>query len=150
MERVMNTLLFTFIVWLFGIAGGLLGSLTGLGGGVGIIPLLTIFFGGYIRYAMCASLISVIATSSGSASVYVKEGYSNIRAAMFLEIATVTGAILGALLTAVLAPSFIAVIFGIVLIFSSLISARPAPEIKSTAPDKLTLWLAMDSSYPSG
>lgn len=149
MVNRMNALLFTFIVWLFGVAGGLLGSMTGLGGGVVIIPVLTMFFGVDIRYAMGASLISVIATSSGSASVYVKEGYSNIRAAMFLEIATVTGAIIGAFLTAVLAPSFIAVIFGLVLIFSALTSGRSADEKDARKPDRLTSWLRMDGSYPS-
>jgi uncharacterized membrane protein YfcA len=66
---------------------GFLGSLTGLGGGIVIVPLLTLVFGVDIRYAIGASLVSVIATSSGAAAAYVREGYSNIRIGMFLEIA---------------------------------------------------------------
>src|SRR5512136_1078841 len=98
----MNTLLFTILVWGGGLAAGLLGSLTGLGGGVVIIPLLTLVFGVDIHYALGASLVSVIATSSGAASAYVREGYSNIRVGMFLEIATTLGALAGATLTAIL------------------------------------------------
>jgi len=98
---------------------GLLGSLTGLGGGVIIIPLLTLGFGVDIRYAIGTSLISVIATSSGAASSYVKEGLLNIRIGMFLEIATTLGAIAGAAI-AVFAPTHaIAVIFGLVLLYSA-------------------------------
>ena len=88
----------TFIAILFAGAlfAGLIGSLTGLGGGVIIIPLLTIGFGVDIHYAIGTSLVAVIATSSGSASSYVKEGILNIRIGMFLEIATTLGAIAGA------------------------------------------------------
>lgn len=86
-DNSMSVLSFTVLVWLGGLAAGLLGSLTGLGGGVVIVPLLTLAFGIDIRYALGASLISVIATSSGAASAYVREGYSNIRIGMFLEIA---------------------------------------------------------------
>ena len=92
----MTVVSFTILVWLGGLAAGLLGALTGLGGGVVIIPLLTLVFGVDIHYALGASLISVIATSSGAASAYVREGYSNIRIAMFLEVATTLGAIVGA------------------------------------------------------
>ena len=107
----------TFIVILFlgALIAGFLGSLTGLGGGVVIVPLLTIGFGVDIRYAIGTSLISVIATSSGAASAYVKEGILNIRIGMFLEIATTLGAIVGAAI-AIFAPTHaIAVIFGFVL-----------------------------------
>ena len=80
----MNILEFTFLVWIGSVIAGLLGSLTGLGGGVVLVPLLTIFFKVDIRYAIGASLVSVIATSSGAAAAYVKEGFSNIRIGMFL------------------------------------------------------------------
>ena len=86
----------------------MLGSLTGLGGGVVLVPLLTIFFKVDLRYAIGASLVSVIATSSGAAAAYVKEGFSNIRIGMFLEIATTLGALLGAFLTAKVPTSAIA------------------------------------------
>src|SRR5271169_6284910 len=91
----MNILEFTGAVAIVSFAAGLVGALTGLGGGVVLVPLLTIAFGVDIRYAIGASLISVIATSSGAASAYVREGYSNVRIGMFLEIATTIGAIVG-------------------------------------------------------
>jgi len=91
----MSVLLFTVLIWLGSIIAGFLGSLTGLGGGIVIIPLLTLVFGVDIRYAIGASLVSVIATSSGAAAAYVKEGFSNMRIGMFLEIATTIGALVG-------------------------------------------------------
>src|SRR5260221_14773747 len=96
----MNILILTLLIWLGSALAGFLGALTGLGGGVVLVPLLTLAFGIDIHYAMGASLISVIATSSGAAAAYVREGYSNIRIGMFLEIATTLGAVLGAYLTA--------------------------------------------------
>src|SRR6202011_2464541 len=94
----MNILEFTALVFAGSLIAGLLGSLTGLGGGVVLVPLLTLFFKVDIRYAIGASLVSVIATSSGAAAAYVKEGFSNIRIGMFLEIATTLGTISGAYL----------------------------------------------------
>jgi uncharacterized membrane protein YfcA len=130
-------------------AAGLLGSLTGLGGGVVIVPLLTLVFGVDIRYALGASLISVIATSSGAASAYVKEGYSNIRIGMFLEIATTIGAIVGASLTTAISPGTIAVIFGGVLILSSWLSSRRPRDNADCVPDRLTARLRMEGTYPT-
>src|SRR5260370_17345472 len=89
---------FSLYVWLGSIAAGLLGALTGLGGGVVVVPMLTLLFGVDIRYAIGASLVSVIATSSGAAAAYVREGYSNIRIGMFLEFATTFGAIVAPIL----------------------------------------------------
>src|SRR5690349_3937525 len=107
----MNTFEFTVLVWVGSLAAGLLGSLTGLGGGVVLVPLLTLIFKVDIRYAIGASLVSIIATSSGAAAAYVKEGFSNIRIGMFLEIATTLGALVGAFLTAKVPTSTIAIIF---------------------------------------
>src|SRR6202041_3774689 len=90
--------IFTLLVAAGSFAAGLLGSLTGLGGGVVLVPLLTLFFKVDIRYAIGASLVSVIATSSGAAAAYVREGFSTIRIGMFLEIATTIGAVFGAFL----------------------------------------------------
>jgi uncharacterized membrane protein YfcA len=118
----MNIIEFTILIWLGSLVPGFLGSLTGLGGGVVIIPLLSLAFGVDIRYAIGASLVSVIATSSGAAAAYVKEGFSNIRIGMFLEIATTLGALVGAALTAKISASVIAVIFGLVLIYLKIIS----------------------------
>ena len=130
----------TFIAILFAGAlfAGFIGSLTGLGGGVIIIPLLTLGFGVDIRYAIGTSLISVIATSSGAASAYVKEGITNIRIGMFLEIATTLGAVAGAAI-ALFAPTHaIAVIFGMVLLYSALVSFKKSQEnIKPKAQTKI-------------
>ncbi|HEY9798951.1 MAG TPA: TSUP family transporter [Leptolyngbyaceae cyanobacterium] len=96
----MNILEFTLLVGLGSATAGFLGALTGLGGGVVLVPLLTLVFHVDIRYAIGASLVSVIATSSGAASAYVKEGYTNLRLGMFLEVATTFGAIAGAIIAA--------------------------------------------------
>ncbi len=145
----MDTLSFTILIWLGGIAAGLLGALTGLGGGVVIIPLLTLVFGVDIHYALGASLISVIATSSGAASAYVREGYSNIRIAMFLEVATTLGALVGASLTTRLPPAIIAVVFGGVLILSSYLASHRREDGTDCVPDRLTAKLRMNGTYPT-
>ena len=85
-----------FLLVTLGVLAGFLGSLTGLGGGVVITPALTLFLGVDLRYAIGASLVSAIATSSGAASAYVREGYSNVRIGLFLEVATTFGALFGA------------------------------------------------------
>jgi uncharacterized protein len=128
---------------------GLLGSLTGLGGGVVIVPLLTLGFGIDFRYAVGASLVSVIATSSGAAVAYVREGYTNIRVGMLLEVATTVGALFGAGLAAWIAPSALAVVFGLVLLVSAWFSARPRPEHVVETPDALATRLRLDGTYPS-
>src|SRR6266699_4455780 len=130
----MNVLDFTAVVAIVSFVAGLLGSLTGLGGGVVLVPLLTIFFHVDVRYAIGASLVSVIATSSGSAAAYVKEGFSNIRIGMFLEIATTLGALLGAYLTAKVPASAIAIIFGVMLVYSAYVSRRTRPRTEVEAP----------------
>ena len=146
----MNTLEFTAVVWVGSLLAGFLGALTGLGGGVVIVPLLTLVFHVDLKYAIGAALVSVIATSSGAAAAYVKEGYSNVRVGMFLEIATTIGAISGAGLALYLKANVIAIIFGVVLIYSAYTSIRPQPHdsIKQQ-PDRLATWLQMDSTYPT-
>ncbi len=146
----MNTLEFSILVGLASLAAGFLGSLTGLGGGVVITPLLVLVFGVDIRYAIGATLISVIATSSGAAAAYVKEGFSNIRVGMFLEIATTLGALLGALLVARISTEAIAIVFGVVLLVSAYLANRPRPERNPEGPpDRLATYLRMDGSYPT-
>src|ERR1700757_1768100 len=115
----MNVLEFTALVALGGMCAGFLGALTGLGGGVVIVPLLTIAFKVDIHYAIGAALVSVIATSSGAAAAYVREGFSNVRAGMFLEISPTVGALVGAALVLYLRVSVISTIFGIVLLYSA-------------------------------
>src|SRR5580765_6712763 len=121
----MNILEFTALVFIGSLVAGLLGALTGLGGGVVLVPLLTLFFKVDIRYAIGASLVSVIATSSGAAAAYVKEGFSNIRIGMFLEIATTLGALLGAFLAVWVSTKGIAIIFGVVLLYSAFLARKP-------------------------
>jgi uncharacterized membrane protein YfcA len=124
--------------------------LTGLGGGMVIVPLLTLALGVDLRYAIGASLVSVIATSSGAAAAYVKEGFSNIRVGMFLEIATTVGALAGAFLAAQMSAAAIAIIFGLVLLVSGYLASRPRPERSgSDRPDPLAQRLRMDSTYPT-
>lgn len=114
----MTILTFTLIMLLAAYAAGLLGSLTGLGGGVVVIPVLTLCFGVDFHYAVGAALVASIATSSGSGSAYVKEGITNVRLGMFLEIATTLGAVAGAAVAIYLNNSVIAVIYGLVLILT--------------------------------
>jgi len=130
-------------------AAGLLGSLTGLGGGVVLVPLLSIFFHVDIRYAIGASLVSVIATSSGAAAAYVKEGISNIRVGMFLEIATTVGALLGAYLAAWMPAPVIATVFGAMLLYSAYVARRPRSlELRNLPPDPLATRLRLNGSFP--
>ena len=145
----MNILELTLLVWSASLGAGLLGALTGLGGGVVIVPLLSLAFGVDIRYAIGASLVSVIATSSGAAAAYIREGFTNLRIGMFLEIATTLGALAGAFLATRLSPDTVAVVFGVVLVASAYQSSRPRrPDQRPAEPDPLATRLGMDGSYP--
>ncbi len=146
----MNIYEFTALVWISSSIAGFLGALTGLGGGVVLVPLLSLAFGVDLRYAIGASLVSVIATSSGAAAAYVKEGFSNIRIGMFLEIATTLGALLGAYLAVIVSTHSISIVFGLVLLYSAVLSVKPQQAVAADErPDKLSSWLRMDGSYPS-
>ena len=145
----MNTLESTLLIGLGSILAGFIGALTGLGGGVVIVPLLTLAFGMDIRYAIGASLISIIATSSAAAATYIKEGYSNLRVGMFLEIATTIGALSGAFLALILSPRTIAIIFGFVLLQSAYSSWKNPKEVIASKTDRLAHILNMDSTYPT-
>ncbi len=146
----MDVLEFTILVWVGSLFAGFLGALTGLGGGVVIVPLLALAFGVDIRYAIGASLVSVIATSSAAAAAYVKEGFSNIRIGMFLEIATTIGAVSGAYLASKIHTGTIAIIFGAVLLVSTYLSIVPRREgSRQNEPDPLASRLRMDSDYPT-
>jgi uncharacterized protein len=146
----LNTFEFTLIVAAGAFVAGLLGSLTGLGGGVVIVPLLTLVFGVNIRYAIGASLVSVIATSSGAAAAYLREGYSNMRVGMFLEVATTIGALSGAFIAGYVSTSAIAVIFGVVLIYSAYSSLREHKDAEKGLPaDRLAVKLKLDGTYPA-
>ena len=143
---------FTVVLLIFvgSIAAGLLGSLVGLGGGVLIVPILTLAFGLPIYFAIGASIISVIATSSGAAAAYVRDHLTNLRVGMFLEIATTTGAICGAFLAGFLAPGLLAVIFGVILLISVIpILFKIGEELPlGVKNDRLANWLHLSGSYP--
>jgi uncharacterized protein len=146
----MTIFTFTLLVFAGAIGAGLLGSLTGLGGGVVLVPLLALLFKVDIRYAVGASLVSVIATSSGAAAAYVKEGFSNIRVGVFLEIATTVGALFGAFLATRISTQAIAIVFGVVLLFSAYLASRPRVQRPSDQlPDHLATQLRMNGSFPT-
>ncbi|HVP54953.1 MAG TPA: sulfite exporter TauE/SafE family protein [Candidatus Eisenbacteria bacterium] len=147
----MTILSFTILIGLGSFVAGFLGALTGLGGGVVIVPLLALVFHVDIRYAIGASLISVIATSSGAAAAFVREGYSNIRVGMFLEIATTIGAIVGAMIATYVTTSTIGIVFGLVLLYSAFLSSRPQPNVPVDAsPDRFATALKLNGTYPVG
>lgn len=108
-----------FGIFAVSLLAGVIGALAGVGGGILVIPALTILFGVDIRLAIGASIVSVIATSSGAAAAYVKDRITDMRVGMFLELATTTGAVAGALLAAVVAPGLLYVLLGLVLLFSA-------------------------------
>jgi len=146
----MNTFELTLLVWLGALLAGFLGAMTGLGGGIVITPLLSLLFGVDIRYAIGATLVSVIATSSGAAAAFVKEGFTNIRIGMFLEIATTVGAVVGASIATRMPTAALAIIFGIVLLYSAYASSRPeTPDAAGDSPDRLASFLRFDSTFPT-
>jgi uncharacterized membrane protein YfcA len=127
-----------------------LGALTGLGGGIVVVPMLTLLFHVDLRYAIGASLVSVIATSSGAAAAYVREGYTNVRVGVLLEVATTIGALIGAALAGVIPTSALAVLFGLVLLFTAYRSLRRGAEhAPVTVPDRRSTMLRLDSTYPT-
>jgi len=145
----MTVLEFTAVVWAVSALAGFLGALTGLGGGVVVVPALTLALGVDIKYAIGASLVSVIATSSGAAAAYVREGFSNIRIGMFLEIATTVGAVVGAYLAGLVSTHALAIVFGLVLIHAAYTSLfRHADADDRVASDTLGRLLRLDGSYP--
>jgi uncharacterized membrane protein YfcA len=144
----MSVLVLTLLVFAGSAIAGLLGALTGLGGGVVLVPLLTLVFHVDLRYAIGASLISVIATSSGAAAAYVREGYSNVRIGMFLEVATTLGALVGAFLAARVPTRGLAVIFGAVLIYSAWLSWHGDPEDVEMKANPWSEKLGLSGNYP--
>lgn len=144
----MSILVFTIVLLLGAYAAGLLGSLTGLGGGVVVIPLLTLVFHIDFHYAIGAALVASIATSSGSASAYVKEGMTNIRLGMFLEIATSIGAVAGAFIALWMPTNAIAVIFGAVLILTAVMQNRKKAEHINVEGSSLAKRLKLFGTYP--
>jgi uncharacterized membrane protein YfcA len=148
----MTPLEFDALVLLVSVMAGLLGSLLGLGGGIIVIPALTLLFGVDIRYAIGASIVSVIATSSGAAAAYVREGMTNLRVAMLLELATVSGAISGAFLAGRIGGHWLYIIFGLVLAYSAVVMFRhrrlgTAAGAEALRPAPWADYLQLSSTY---
>ncbi len=146
----MNILEFALLVWIGSFIAGFIGSLTGLGGGVVIVPLLTSVFNVDIRYAVGASLISVIATSCGASSAYIKEGFTNLRIGMFLEVATTIGALVGALIASFVSVEALTLMLASVLLYSAYLSQQPRTEYDQSAPpDPLATYLKLNGTCPT-
>jgi uncharacterized membrane protein YfcA/uncharacterized membrane protein len=150
LQNLHFSLVSVLLIFLGSIVAGILGSLVGLGGGVLIVPLLTLAFRLPISFAIGASIISVIATSSGAAAAYVRDHLTNMRVGMFLELATTTGAISGAFLAGLLAPGLLAVIFGVILLLSAApIVFKMGEELpQGVTNDRLATRLRLASTYP--
>jgi uncharacterized membrane protein YfcA len=139
-----------FGIFAVSVCAGLIGSLAGVGGGILVIPALTFVFGVDIHLAVGASIVSVIATSSGAAAAYVRDRMTDMRIGMFLELATTTGAVTGALLAAVVAPAFLYVLLGVVLLGSAAMHAGRLNEETPPAepPSRIAAAMKLSSSYP--
>jgi uncharacterized protein len=146
----MTTWSFTLFLLVGSLFAGSVGALVGMGGGIIIVPMLILLFHVNAHYAVGASLISVIATSSGGTAAYIRQGYTNVRIGMFLVIAASAGGVLGALISGHLAPATITAVFGVVLLFCGVLSWRRREESELIAPsDPLALRLGLEGSYPA-
>ncbi len=145
----MVAILFLVETFLVAIGAGIFGALLGLGGGAIIVPVLTLALGIDIHYAIGASIVSVIATSSGAAAAYLRDGVTNIRVGMFLEMATTTGAITGALVAGYLGGPVLFIIFSVVLLYSAfaMFRRRHAELPTGVEMGRLANFLNLGSSY---
>lgn len=145
----MVAILFLVETFLISVGAGVFGALLGLGGGAIIVPALTLALGIDIHYAIGASIISVIATSSGAAAAYLRDGVTNIRVAMFLEMATTTGAIVGAFIGGLVGGPVLFVVFAVVLLYSAyaMFRRRDAELPVGVEMGPLANFLSLGSSY---
>ncbi len=146
----MSELTFNLLVALGSFLAGVIGALIGLGGGIIITPMLVLGFGVDMRYAMGAALASVIATSSGAAAAYLRDGISNMRIGLFLSVATTVGAVCGAELAVVLPQATLSIVFGAALLITVLLSFRKNPESDLEKPsDPLAVKLRLPGEMPT-
>lgn len=145
----MSPVLFLLALFATSVGTGALGAILGLGGGTLLVPILTIFFGVNLHYAMGASLVSVIATSSGAAAGFLWLGLSNIRIGLFLAVPTIAGALLGATLVGVVPARVLECIFGVTIGLAGLVTLRqrrleapPGPEA-----DPRAVSFALEGAY---
>ncbi len=145
----MSAILFLIQAFVISLGAGAFGALLGLGGGVILVPLLTLWLGVDIHYAIGASIVAVIATSSGAAATYLRDGLANIRIAMFLEIGTTTGAIFGAFIAGYVTGPWLSIVFAIVLAYSAFAMFRrrnaELPENVQMGP--IAAFLHLSSEY---
>lgn len=133
------------------LAGGF-GALVGLGGGILLVPGMVLLLGIHIRYAIGASIVSVIATSCGAAAAYVEDRLTNIRVAILLEVATTSGAFSGAYLTRFLNPTYLQLLFVLILLLSAgmMMRGKSQKSNRQRIPGRLENWLRLHSHYPEG
>ncbi|HUO10112.1 MAG TPA: sulfite exporter TauE/SafE family protein [Phycisphaerae bacterium] len=145
----MSPLAFTFITFAASIVAGVCGSILGLGGGIVVIPVLTLLLGVDIRFAIGASIVSVIATSSGAAAAYVREHMTNLRVAMLLELGTTSGALTGAFLGGLIAGRWLFLIFSVVMGYSALamFQKRHSDPSVPVPPDPIADRLKLHGEY---
>jgi uncharacterized membrane protein YfcA len=145
----MTPAVFTAVLFAISVGAGVLGSLLGLGGGIIVVPELTLLLCIDIRFAIGASIVSVIATSSGAAAAYVRERMTNMRVAMFLELATTSGAITGAYLAGLVSARWLYVLFGLIMGYSALAMFRKRGELvpADVRPSRLADRLGLHGSY---
>jgi uncharacterized membrane protein YfcA len=142
--------MFEILLLVTSIGAGFLGALLGLGGGIIVVPVLTLVYHVDIRYAIAASLISIVATSSGAAATYLKDSLTNLRLAVFLEVGTVSGAIVGFLIASYIKSQFLYLLFGVFLLFSALMMLRRRSEHISQKNHPWAESLKLDGIYPDG
>ena len=146
----MSTSLILVLMALGSFATGVVGALTGLGGGIILVPMLVLIFHIHMRYAAGASLIAVIATSSGAAAAFLSEGYTNLRVGMFLQLTSIGGGIAGAFMLTLVPVPVLMTVFGLVLLYSGYLSFRRKEEAEEGRPsDPLAVRLHMEGSYPA-
>lgn len=144
----MTPLTFTLVAFFISFLAGVFGSLVGVGGGIIVVPMLTLLMGVPIHYAIGASIVAVIATSNGGAASYVRKGIANLRVAMLLEVATASGAIVGAILAGVAPARVLFILFGLVLCHVAFSMLRKRSAVRLDArPDPLADRLRLHGSY---
>ncbi|HUI30763.1 MAG TPA: sulfite exporter TauE/SafE family protein [Candidatus Acidoferrales bacterium] len=136
------------ILLVVSVVAGFVGAMSGMGGGVILIPALTLF-GMDIKHAIAISIVSVIATSSGSASAYVRDRITNLKVGMFLEMFTIVGALAGAAITLISSRGPLFIIFGLVLLGSwlTLLIQRHEMWRPIEHQDKFSKWLELEGEY---
>lgn len=140
---------FLLLIFFISIFAGIFGSIVGLGGGVVIVPVLTLVFGVNIHFAIGASIVAIIGTSSGAASTYVKDKVTNLRVGMFLELASTSGAIIGAAVAAYTNSAALELIFGVILLITLIPTLTKIGEDIPESPELkgLSKKLALNGSY---